>query len=58
MTVRIRLSRGGSKKHPYYRVVAAIRELLVTVDLLKSWVLIIRCCRRIIRKDWFWMLKR
>ena len=23
MTVRIRLSRGGSKKHPYYRVVAA-----------------------------------
>ncbi len=23
MTVRIRLSRGGSKKHPFYRVVAA-----------------------------------
>ena len=26
MTVRIRLSRGGSKKHPYYRVVASTHD--------------------------------
>ena len=56
MTVRIRLSRGGSKKHPYYRVVAADQRAPRDgrfIEKLGSYNPLL-----IIRKDWFWMLKR
>lgn len=52
MAVRIRLSRGGSKKRPFYKIVVATRELPVTVVSLKDWVLTIPCCRKTTLTVW------
>lgn len=52
MSVRIRLSRSGSKKRPYYRIVAADQRAPRDGRFIENWVLTIRCCLKTMKQDW------
>lgn len=53
MAVRIRLSRGGSKKRPFYKIVVADQRAPRDGRFIERRVLTIRSCRKIMQNAWF-----
>ncbi len=49
MPLKIRLSRGGAKKRPYYRIVVAEATAPRDGRFIEKLAPIIRCCQRIMR---------
>ena len=52
MAVRIRLSRGGSKKRPFYKIVVADQRAPRDGRFIERLVLTIPCCRKTTLTVW------